>query len=81
MDRYNGSTTTCANAYSSSSSYGSNGVVNTIINPLPAVARPMIFCKYQPHSIYQPPEVYCDNYNAYKKLDELPSCYLQKCRK
>jgi hypothetical protein len=72
---YNGTITSCSNAYSSASSYGSNGIVNTIINPVPAVARPQIFCKYKPHSIYQPPELFCDNNkNKYEKLDELPLC-------
>jgi hypothetical protein len=80
MDQtYSGSTTTCSNAYSSFTSYGSNETVNPaynpIINPVPAVAVPQIFCRFKPHEIYQPPDVYCDNSSCrYRNLESMRTC-------
>ena len=70
---YNGTTVNEIKFYSNMSKYDSDITINSclkpIINPVPATARPMIFCKYKPHGIYQPPEVICDGSKCkYKKI-------------
>jgi hypothetical protein len=72
---YIGSTTTCSNAYATPESYGTNGMYNNIISPVPATAVPQIFCRFKPHEIYQPPEVCCDNSSCiYRMLESMRTC-------
>jgi hypothetical protein len=81
---YNGTTVNETKCYSSISNYGSDSTVNprlrTIINPVPAVAVPQIFCKFKPHGIYQPPELSCNNCSCnYKNLSCMKTCDLKFC--
>lgn len=50
------------NSYSTANTYGSNGNIKPIVNPIPVTAVPQVFSRYEPHGISQPKYINC-NYN------------------